>query len=374
MRLIRSALLCLIWFLLVPVGLAQQDDELKELQAEIKQTQAQIAKNKAAADKLENALKQAEIAISSTARQLAETQRSLEDNRAEQRKLATQQVTLETRIRQQQAQLAAQVKSAYMAGNYDYAKMLLNQENPSTFERVLTYYQYVSDARRDAIAKFRADVEELERVKATLAQRIEELNQLLSQQKTQRAELSAQQSQRQRTLDELNTAIQTDGERVAQLQASAEALVRAIEQARIEAQRKPTQLDGLSGAKGQLTMPAEGRFRRLFGDRRQGEVRWTGVIIEGDEGSAVRAVYQGRVLYADWLKGFGLVTILDHGDGYMSVYGHSQALLTQPGDTVTAGQTIGLVGRSGGQASPNLYFEIRHKGKALNPSAWLAWR
>lgn len=353
---------------------SQQSEELDDIQEKIQQTQAQIEKNQAAAQALEQELKQAELAISTTARALASTQRQLSSNRQEQTKLVTRQDELETAIKQQQGQLSAQIKSAYLAGNYDYAKMLLNQQDAAKFERVVSYYQYVSEARRNAIEAFRGNVKELESVNQQLETQITQLNSLLLDQQQQTEQLTVQQNSRQATLSKLNTAIRSDAQRVEQLQASATALLNAIEQAQLTAQQRPTQLDGLSKSKGRLQMPAEGRFRRLFGDRRQGQVRWSGVIIEGNEGSQINAVYQGRVLYADWLKGFGLVTILDHGDGFMSVYGHSQALLTQLGDTVSAGQTIGLVGRSGGQASPNLYFEIRHKGKALNPSAWLKWR
>jgi len=356
------------------LSFGQQSEELDDIQAKIQQTQAQIDKNKAAAQALEQTLKQAELAISQTSRALAKTQDELVGNRQQQETLLDRQKALQAGIRQQQGQLAAQIKSAYLTGNYDYAKMLLNQEDAAKFERIVSYYQYVSEARRATIETFRTSVKELESVNRQLESKITQLNGLLLEQQQQTQQLNSQQNQRQVTLSKLNNTIRSDAQRVEQLQASADALLRALEQAREAAQQKPTELDGLAKSKGKLQMPAEGRFRRLFGDRRQGQVRWTGVIIEGNEGSAINAVYQGRVLYADWLKGFGLVTILDHGDGFMSVYGHSQALLTQLGDTVSAGQTIGLVGRSGGQASPNLYFEIRHKGKALNPSAWLKWR
>ena len=121
-----------------------------------------------------------------------------------------------------------------------------------------------------------------------------------------------------------------------------------------------------------LLVPASGRIERLFGKRRQGQVRWKGIVINAKSGAPVVAVADGVVLYSDWLKGFGLVTIVDHGKGYMTVYGRNQALLRKVGDVVVAGDTISLVGNSGGQVRAGLYFEIRHKGKALNPTAWLA--
>ena len=148
-------------------------------------------------------------------------------------------------------------------------------------------------------------------------------------------------------------------------------MLKAIEEAQQRAQQKPAALAGLAKLKGTLLKPTQGRMRKLFGKRRQGQVRWKGVLFDGNSGSSVRAVHYGKVLFADWLRGFGLVTVIDHGQGYMSLYGHNQALLTQVGDSVDAGQTIALVGQSGGQSSPNLYFEIRHKGLAINPSEWI---
>jgi septal ring factor EnvC (AmiA/AmiB activator) len=130
-------------------------------------------------------------------------------------------------------------------------------------------------------------------------------------------------------------------------------------------------MNGLAKRKGKLPAPVKGRIRHLFGSRRQGQVSWKGIVIDGAEGDPVNTIAPGRVLYADWLRGFGLVAIVDHGEGYMSVYGRNQALLKNVGDSVIAGDTISLVGNSGGQAQPGLYFEIRHKGKALNPSQWL---
>lgn len=120
--------------------------------------------------------------------------------------------------------------------------------------------------------------------------------------------------------------------------------------------------------------PAKGRLRRLFGRVRQGQVRWKGILFQGEEGSEIKAIQTGRVLFSEWLRGFGLVMIIDHGKGYMSVYGYNQALLKQPGDTVRRGETVALMGQSGGQTRPYLYFEIRRKGIPVNPTAWLSQR
>ncbi len=349
----------------------EQQAKLAELQAELKARQATLAANKADADELREALKQSELEIAATAKALNSTTNELADNRRQQADLEAEQGELRKAILQQQSMLASQLRSAFMAGNYDYAKMLFYQDEASSFERVLTYYQYLSKARAKEIDGFRENVARLINVNKELEEKASTLAKLLDEQKAQQNVLVARQDDRSQTLQKLNQKIASDAARVNELRQNEEALVRAIEEARRRAESAKSELAGLSGYKGKLLKPASGRVRNLFGSRRQGQVRWKGIIIEGAEGSSVRAVSHGRVLYSDWLRGFGLVTVIDHGKGYMSVYGHNQALLKQAGDLVADGETIALVGQSGGQNYPNLYFEIRHKGKALSPAGWL---
>lgn len=380
---VRSILLTFCFFTVLFYSTAQtsaqsslstRNEELKALQQELAARQQRLNEDKVSARELSDILKRSELDIAATARALNNTKNELQHNKVEQKKLGDQANAIELKIRNQQSQLAAQVRSAYMAGNYDYAKMLFNQEDALTFERVLTYYQYFNQARQNAIATFTQDVEELATVNARLADAETVLTRLLANQQSQRQELETRQKDRQATLKKLNAKISTQSEQIAELEQNEQALIAAIaqaERAQREAQSNDLTLKGLSHMKGKLLTPTEGRLRSLFGKRRQGQLRWKGVIIDGNEGAQVRAIHQGRVLYADWLKGFGLVSIVDHGDGYMSVYGHNQALLKQAGALVKSGETLALVGQSGGQSYPNLYFEVRHKGKALNPSSWV---
>jgi septal ring factor EnvC (AmiA/AmiB activator) len=354
---------------------AQQSDELEDIQQQIKSKQQQIKTQLGKAKKLAEVLKKAELEIATTAKDLNTTQNKLSNNQSEQKQLNTRQRTIKKQLDQQQTILAKQLRSAFMTGNYDYAKMLLNLQDAAKFERTLTYYQYLNKARKSQIDGFRALVKELQQVNQDLLEKQQQLEQLQSAQKQQKAQLSQQQSNRKNTLEQIQAAIQSDAARVEQLQLNEQNLLQALEKAQRQAQhlaeRRPESLEGLSKYKGKLLLPTKGRLRRLFGDRRQGQVRWKGVLINGTAGSPVVAIHHAKVLYADWLRGFGLVTVLDHGDGYMSLYGHNQALLRQAGDTVEAGEAIALVGQSGGQSNPNLYFEIRHKGKPVNPTKWL---
>ena len=369
--------LCIIALALISGQVFGQDNEqekLAELQAELRARQQVLDNSKASAKELADVLKASELDIAKVAKKLTQTNDNLRQLQAEQQGLQQEQSSLKAAIRQQQSLLSSQLKSAFMAGHYDYAKMMFYQEDAKTFERVITYYQYLAKARQSEITKFKDNVARLETVTASLAEKAASLLALLDEQKNQRAVLLTRQNDRKKTLAKLNQTIASESERIAALQEDEKPLREAIEAARIAAQRAAEaaqiSLDGLAKLKGKLSAPVEGRVRKLFGNRRQGQVRWKGIIIDGEEGDAVKSIASGKVLYADWLRGFGLVAIVDHGEGYMSVYGHNQALLKQAGDDVRRGENLALVGRSGGQASPNLYFEIRHKGKALNPTAW----
>lgn len=373
------ALCWLISGLFSPLANGQDNEQAKlaELQAELRERQQALNTSRANAKQLAQVLKASELEIAKVATAMAKTNTELENVNAEQAALKQEQSELKQAIRQQQSLLSSQLKSAYMAGHYDYAKMMFFQQDAKTFERVITYYQYIAKARQQEISQFKDNVARLETVTASLLQKAQKLLALRNQQQSQRAEILTRQQDRKATLAKLNKTIASESERIAALQENEKALMEAIEAARLAAERAAERaaaakisLDGLAKLKGQLSPPVEGRIRKLFGNRRQGQVRWKGIIIDGDEGDAVRSIAAGKVLYADWLRGFGLVAIVDHGKGYMSVYGHNQALLKQAGDEVRAGENLALVGRSGGQEYANLYFEIRHKGKALNPTAW----
>ena len=383
-RLFLSIIGCIVALAIMPIGssaIAQeggansQKEKLAELQAELRARQQVLENNRASAQELENVLKASELEIAKVAKALSSTRQSLKNIEQEQAKLEEEQEGLKTAIRKQQSLLSSQLKSAFMAGHYDYAKMLFYQDYARTFERVITYYQYVAKARQKEIESFRGNVARLEEVNAELSEKALSLAALKDEQEGQRAVLITRQDDRKATLKKINKTIASENQRIASLQADEKALKGAIEAARIAAERAARaaefSMNGLAKLKGKLPAPVKGRIRHLFGSRRQGQVSWKGIVIDGAEGDPVNSIAPGKVLYADWLRGFGLVAIVDHGEGYMSVYGHNQALLKQAGDDVRQGERIALVGRSGGQEYPNLYFEIRHKGKALNPKPWL---
>ena len=350
-----------------------QEADLQKVQSALKTTKAQLLQKEQRRSAIYSELKAQEEAIAEATKALNNTQILLTQNQVERDDLTSQKIILEQNVTKQQAVMAKHIKASYIAGNYDYAKMLFNQEDAANFERVLTYYQFLYKQRKQTIDQFRTYISELTQIEQELFAKELELNDLIITQQEQQLELNTQRSKRELSIKQLERQIQSDTAKIEQLEADELRIAEAIEQARQESAEQQSLL-GLLPYKGALLHPAEGRLRRLFGRVRQGQVRWKGILFQGEEGSEIRAIQTGRVLFSEWLRGFGLVMIIDHGKGYMSVYGYNQALLKQPGDTVKRGETVALMGQSGGQSRPYLYFEIRRKGIPVNPTAWLSKR
>ena len=368
-RFFLLVILCGVFF--VCNVIAQEQSDLESIQQQIKNKQAQISQQLQAARKLQDNLKVVELQIAKSAKGLNKTEISLNNNQQQLSGLRKQQKDYLESLEQQKSVLAKQIRSAYMTGNYDFAKMLLNQQDAADFERTITYYQYLNKARKSQIDSFNVLVENLQKVNAKLIDNQSELKQLKGKQLEQQQALKANQTQREGTLISMQNAIESEEAKISQLQINEKNLLEALTRAQQKVDKQDVTLSGLSALKGSLLMPAEGNLRKMFGRFRQGQIKWKGVVINGTAGDSVIAIHHAKVLYSDWLRGFGLVTVLDHGDGFMSLYGHNQALLKQAGEAVQAGEAIALLGQSGGQSRPNLYFEIRHKGRPINPVSWL---
>lgn len=349
--------------------LNKRQSELQAIQQQIASEQQDLRSSSQQRDKLLGLLRRDERAIGHAAKKLNQTESQLADSKHTLAKLNQQEAQLSKQQQAQQQVLAKQLKSAYLAGNHDYSKMLLNQQDPATVERLLTYYQYLNKARISAINTLKQTRSELEKVQQQAKAQNDKLNALAIDQRAQTKQLAAEQQQRQKTLDQLQQMIDQKASGLEQLQIEEASLKRVIEQALKAAKENPT-MEGLAKSSGKLSWPTKGRLRHRFGSHRSGNVRWKGVVIDANEGQSVKTPASGKVIYADWLKGFGLLMVIDHGQGFMSLYGYSQALLKDVGDNVKAGEEIALVGRSGGQSQSGLYFEIRHKGEAENPAKY----
>jgi len=343
--------------------------QLTSVQQSIKAQQKEIAQTTKKRAALEAQLKQDELAIAKVAKAANQTKQKLASTHKKIAELHREQADLLVKKMQQQKLLAQQLRAAYSTGNHDYLKLILNQEKPASVQRTLTYYHYFNQARINEIDTFQQTVERLVQVEAEQQQQIAQLSQLQQQQLQQQQALKASNKARKSTLKKLSKQLLTKQQQLEKLKAAEENLV--IELERLQ-QLARTELDlaGLAKLKHKLSWPIKGKIIRSFGSRKQGYLRWKGVLISAPIGREVTAIHHGKVLFADWLNGYGLVTVIDHGDGYMSLYGHNQALLKDVGDRVETGEPIALVGQSGGQLLSGLYFEIRHRGKAVNPKTW----
>ncbi|SDB34956.1 Septal ring factor EnvC, activator of murein hydrolases AmiA and AmiB [Pseudidiomarina indica] len=374
---IRQLVICAM-LVLSPLSWGQQasleeqaatEAQLAQIAAELKKRQTAIGQRAEQLSLTERQLRQLEQQIAGVAGDLNRTRQTLADIRARMTELQTQIQSLTQQLQNQQQLLAQQIDLAYRMGQHDYLKFVLQQQEPSQFERLLGYYGYFNRARLAVLADIRETQQQLASVEAEVATQQAEFERQEQQQRQQQGVLQAQQGEQQQLIKRLQQEQSVDQRRIQELQQNQEALeqVLAAIQAALRAEPK---LNGLADLKGKLQWPAKGRVERLFGQRRSGGIDWKGVMIHAAAGEPVRAIADGRVLFANWLRGYGLVIVLDHGNGYMSLYGHNQTLLPAEGEIVRANETIALVGQSGGREAPALYFEIRMKGDAVNPTQW----
>ncbi|MBY6019505.1 murein hydrolase activator EnvC family protein [Ferrimonas balearica] len=370
----RLLSLTLLLLLATPVAgqedVAQQQAQLDKLSREIQQRQAKLSKAQVAKDGLQAELRRTDKAISDSAQALKGQQRALAKSEATLAELGQRQSELEASQRRQRDQLAAQVRTAWMSGGQDHTALLLGNDDPATLERMLVYYQYLNQARIDAIEALKATAAELASVISQQQQERDRQADLLRQQERERSRLAERQKERQTALAKLERQLQRDSNQLALMQEDREVLERAITEA-LEALARSATLDGLADSKGRLPWPTSGKVSKGFGSHREGQLKWNGWLMSAPAGREIKAISAGQVVFADWLRGFGLVVVVDHGEQYLSLYGHTQALLKQVGEDVKPGEVIALTGSSGGLRQPGLYFEIRHRGRAVDPKPYL---
>jgi septal ring factor EnvC (AmiA/AmiB activator) len=370
---VLSFSLALILFLPNNVNAATKestDKKLNDVQQAIKKQKNAINQVSQKRKSLEKKLKKDDMAIAKVAKAINQTDSDLKTTKKDIKTLAKTKTELTAKKLHQENLLSQQLRTAYTTGHHDYLKLILNQEQAASVQRTLTYYQYLNDARIKEIEQFQLTLSELLEVTTAHRTKIENLEILKTQQNQQRLALQKNKGERAKTLTSLSKELLSSQQQLAKLETEESNLVTALKQLEALVQRQ-INLNGLSKLKRKLRWPVKGRLMRSFGSQKQGYLRWKGVLISAPNGRQVETIHNGTVLFADWLKGYGLVTVIDHGNGYMSLYGQNQTLLKNVGDQVETGEPIALVGQSGGQNQPGLYFEIRHKGKAVNPKLWI---
>jgi len=360
---------CLTTVVQAQQSTASARKELESLQQEIKQTERQRRDQRQQLKRADAQLKLADADLAKAADAVVAQQAKITELQGQQQKLDAEAQVLEQQRRQQQVLLAAQVKAAYQVGGHDYTQLLLNQQDAVKLERTLTYYQYFNNARMQQLLALKATVAELDALQQqTTANQLEQ-EQRLAQLTSQQQELAQARQSQQQSVKELQTLLGNHQQQLEYLRTNEKSLQNTL--AKLKAAAANRRLVSTTGKAGNLPWPVQGNISQQFGARHGGGMTASGLIIEASAGTAVKAVANGQVIYADWLKGYGWVTVIDHGNGLMSLYGHNQTLLKTPGETVRAGDPVALVGQSGGQGQPGLYFEIRQKGSAVNPLRWL---
>ena len=306
-------------------------------------------------------------------RDITANQRAVAASEAELDGLQAQREELEEARNAQQARIALELKTAWQMGQQGQVKVLLNQEDPHTVARAMAYYQYFFRARNDLVGQYRETLEDLRVLEERIAGTLDQLAAQQAELEQQQAQLVTAQAAREATVASLSTSIESKAEKLKQLEQDRKELEKLLEAiARAVADLEvPEHYQPFKAARGKMPWPLATKRVNNFGrPRNEGKMRWQGVTIPAREGSKVNAIHHGRVVYADWLRGSGLLLIIDHGDGYMSLYAHNQSLLREVGEWVKAGTPISTVGNSGGQEQAALYFEIRHQGKPVNPASW----
>lgn len=271
------------------------------------------------------------------------------------------------------ARLASQLRAAYRNTQQSRLRLILNLDDPEIVTRMLAYYDYVNRAQLERIGELEEAVATLERLAGETEREVDRLAAVQREQQSLRDELAEQRGHRAELLAGIADDIERSQSNLRELERDRRDLEALIERLADVLADIPLDLDqraGIGGRKGQLPMPVSGPVRHAYGQPRGAGLQWQGWLIGAETGAEVRAVAYGRVAFADWLRGYGLLLIIDHGQGFMSLYGHNESLLQDAGAWVEAGEVIGVVGSNPG-SSQGLYFELRRNGKAIDPAAWL---
>ncbi len=349
-------------------------EELARLRERIKSLQEHLDSVRSRHDALRSELRDTETRIAAQARALERLEGEIGEHRKELARLQSERRHYRQQLAVQRKLLAEQVRAAYAIGRQEYLKMLLNQEEPAAVGRMLRYYDYFHRARSQQIDAARATLQQLAAVQTRIQDETAALQEKRARQARDKAALEGAYADRSRVMTRLDRDLHDKGAELARLRADEKRLGDLVERLKQVLADIPPEAGNqrpFAQLRGKLPWPVAGRVEPLFGKPRGvGGVRWKGVRIDAREGREVRAVSRGRVAFADWLRGYGMLIIIDHGDGYMSLYGHNQTLYKETGDWVEAGERIAAVGRSGGQERTALYFEIRHNGRPANPARW----
>ncbi len=353
-----------------------KERELEEVRQRISTLKKSMDDSAAERDRLTAELQDIEVAIAEQRIRLKEIEQQKRFTANKKDALDRDLAEREAALDEESAALASQVRAAYMSGSQEKIRLLLNQRDPATLGRLMAYYRYLNDYRAENIEAVIGQIRELESLRAQIAAEEARLAELARSRYTELGKLNESQESRTALLARLRKKIANEGEEVERLALQEKDLSRLIaELTTILSDYPISSEEPFSSHKGRLTWPVAGTLLHDFGQPRAGgQIKWNGVVLGAQRGREVRAVYHGRIAFADWLAGMGLLVIVDHGEGYMSLYGYNETILKKAGDWVAPGDVIATVGDSGGQAQVGLYFELRRGTRPVNPRQWVTRR
>lgn len=362
-----------------PASKAGTDRELAAVQERIRKLQQEISRDAASQPTAAQALKKSELVEAEARAALRDVRRQLEEGRKRERALRDEVARAEGELDRHRAMLERQLRLAWVAGREEWLRLALAQQDPVALSRRVVYYGYVTRERGTLLAQVRVGLEELQAAVAKLESELAELTELGRRQEARVREVTAARQARAQAVRTLERNLGSRQQKLARLRQDARALedlARRLARESTTAARQPAPapVPSRAGRPGREVreLPLRGRAVASFGQpRADGLLRWDGMVLAAPSGTEVRAVRAGRVVYADWLPGMGQLLVVDHGGGYMSLYGHNQEILKAVGQDVREGEAVARVGDSGGQGSPGLYFEVRRNGKPVDPRGWV---
>jgi len=375
--------LILLHLLAVPAAQGQdgelakiKEQELEEVRDRISALKASMDKSAASRDRVTSDLQAAEVQIAEQRTRLQELERERDYSTRRKTELDARIAARQAELQQESTELTSQVRAAWMSGGQERLRLLLNQRDPATLGRLLSYYRYFNDYRAANISEVNAHLNELTILRSQVAAEEARLAGLARERYDELTKLNTAQETRHTLLASLQGRIESESRQIEQLAAQEKDLARLIDELTSILSDYPiSSEDPFSAHKGRLTWPVAGTLLHDFGQPRVSDrLKWNGVVLAAPRGREVRAVYHGRVVFSDWLAGLGLLVIVEHGEGYMTLYGYNETTMKNAGDWVAPGDVIATVGDSGGQATAALYFEIRRGTVPQNPREWVTRR
>jgi murein hydrolase activator len=367
-------LLCPVGFQPSAAGIDTKEAELRQVRTRIEAIRKEIHADAERRDALTGQLKQADLQIQSARERLAEVRSRRIDSEQKLAGLKAEQAQTQREVADERDELAAELKVAYMNGRQEQLKLLLNQRDPAAVGRVMAYYGYFGRARAERITSITEHLAHLELLGERITAETSRLREIEAENAKDVKALAGARERRAQTLAEVQAKLRTRNDQLGKLQSDAQALEKLVEQLRRAIEEFPELAEQpFQRVRGKLPWPVKGPLLAKYGQLRAGgPLKWQGLVIAADRGTQVRAPFYGRVVYADWLPGLGLLVVLDHGGGYMSLYGHNEQVYRRVGDRVAPGDVLAAVGEAAGLGRPGLYLEIRKGKQTVDPQEWLA--